>query len=221
MEDDCTICGDQLELGVLEITYCSFCGMNLHQTCLEKWETELGSQHQTVTCPLCRMEWNHPQNDHITRCPDLNAEALEVYHEFIYYHRISIGEDAFQDGDAQAKFYNLSELLLCSFELGKKLEDRKYCNAVLEAWLESMDDMDCFPSPGLVAIAYEHSNDSDPIRSVLIDIFSNISDESWFTAEKRAEYPMEFTWDLAMALLKRRGGPRRFILHKTKQLVYS
>jgi E3 ubiquitin-protein ligase ZSWIM2 len=56
-DESCCVCYEVMHDND-NLSYCKFgCGRNLHTECMERWVKHKQSNHQEVSCPLCRTDW--------------------------------------------------------------------------------------------------------------------------------------------------------------------
>jgi hypothetical protein len=152
---DCNICPEKLEQGVKELTYCTaHCGNSFHYKCMERWKDEKCAAGQTVKCPFCRHNWAVEDNViTVHRFPNLNATTLSIFTDWLYHNRIAVEDIASGVAQGQPDM----EALIKAYVLGLHLEHSTFCQAVMEAPLESAEDASIYPGPVTIANTYNNT----------------------------------------------------------------
>jgi hypothetical protein len=91
-EGECTICHDAFDPGVKELTYCaSSCGSNFHRSCMDDWRRN--GPPGPLRCPMCRSLWDQFRGEAVRRLLALDAEAFDIYRNWLYTTTISVTSD--------------------------------------------------------------------------------------------------------------------------------
>ncbi|KAF2967040.1 hypothetical protein GQX73_g6541 [Xylaria multiplex] len=80
IEGDCPICFNPFE-DTEDTVYCrATCGQNMHKECFEMWAaTKRQRTHGTVTCPMCRSEWQSDEEDMVKRIKKTGITGADGY----------------------------------------------------------------------------------------------------------------------------------------------
>ncbi|KAI8468123.1 MAG: hypothetical protein J3K34DRAFT_523179 [Monoraphidium minutum] len=57
VEGDCPVCFDSMAEGREALSWCAFCGNNIHAACCDAWARAKRAQRAAVTCCYCRADW--------------------------------------------------------------------------------------------------------------------------------------------------------------------
>jgi hypothetical protein len=136
-------------------------------------------------------------------CQDLNAQASEVYQEWIYQQHIALEEIGAPLDDRLAGKEH--KRLLRAYLLGVRIEDKLFCNAVLRALTEVFQDTDQYPSAESVSWVYGNTIQSSRVRKLLVDVYAARAGDDWFDGNDGDDYAMEFMRDLTTLLLSTRS----------------
>jgi len=194
IEDDCSICQDEVELGRQELTFCKSCGVNFHYRCIEEWKAR-AAEGEATTCPLCRQEWAQHRDFHGHLFSTINADAFETYFEWLYRSHIAVDDT----GPDSSVVWDLFDAYL----LGSRLEDWQFCSALLHAIIDFLVINDEYPDEKLVQHIYEKTSGPCPIRCFLVGLLVHLDQTDWLEEDTWAELPAEFLRDMTLALLKR------------------
>jgi hypothetical protein len=100
--------------------------------------------------------------------------------------------------------------LVEAYAAGKYLDDKKFCNAILHAMVEVIEEDDECPRASVVARAYELTTDSCRLRQFLLDMYLKLGalheedlDTLW------NELPGPLVKDLFSAFMKKKAGKER------------
>ncbi|KXS94937.1 hypothetical protein AC578_6133 [Pseudocercospora eumusae] len=133
--------------------------------------------------------------------PDDHVDTVTAYAHWLYHQEIS---DATLEWDD--KLEPDHEFLISLWLFGDKVQDDKFCDAVLCKCLDAIEDgrlgTHVFPSVDAVRLAYEGTTAASPLRQCLATIFADNCETEWLS---RA-YPEDFKHDLLEALIERRGS---------------
>jgi hypothetical protein len=149
-----------------EITFCrSGCGANIHHDCMEKWIDQKSAASEAITCPLCRRSWPNASSSQTLLYQDLNAQAFEVYQEWIYQQHIAL-EEVEAPLDHRLS-WNEHKRLFRAYILGVRIKDKLFCNAVLRALTEVFQDTDIYPCGEIISWVYSNTTKSSRVRKLL------------------------------------------------------
>jgi hypothetical protein len=131
IETECSICHDQLEPGVKELTCCSLaCGVNFHYKCLQRWKASQPDD-RNFNCPYCRQPWAEESNKiEVLRLADIKATAFSMWTKWLYYDRVSI-EDHETGSDISRPDLNSG---IHAYALGIHAKSSEFYKAVLECF---------------------------------------------------------------------------------------
>lgn len=90
---------------------------------------------------------------------------------------------------------------------GERLQDDEFCDDVLCAILLMLDKPEWCPGSNTIARAYAGTPVGSPLRKLLVDVWTEEADSSWFDEKTHNTLPGAFTIDLLKALAIRRTGP--------------
>jgi len=190
IEDDCSICHEEVRLGHKETTFCRSCGVNFHYHCIEQWKAR-AAEGEVATCPLCRQEWL----EHRTVQQFLSASCSEVtfavYVEWLYRGHIALENDE-----------SLGRIIHAYF-VGLLIEDWKFCDTLLEAYVEVCTEHESRPSGKLLTFVYANTPGPCRLRRFLVEMFMRREPTTWIEDESWSTLPPAFTRDVAMAALKK------------------
>ncbi|KAB2102387.1 hypothetical protein AG0111_0g9045 [Alternaria gaisen] len=86
--DECCVCAETLDAAVKDISFCTKCGQNIHEVCIEAWKrssTTSVNKDSAPTCPMCRASWkNDPLLNLLDIKFDLDPEAVQIYLDWLY-----------------------------------------------------------------------------------------------------------------------------------------
>jgi hypothetical protein len=190
IEGDCAICQRSLELGIEELTFCKNCGNNLHSECTNDWKTTETRTKESATCPFCTKVWSFSWRDrvHTLTLNDVDPEGFKVYIEWIYKERI-LYDTGSQAEDGREGIVNFRPLVH-AYHIGDRLEDQKFQDAILKAFMEIMEVHDCRPSLGIVYLAYKLSkNRFCKLRRLFIEICAIPGGSNRLQREGSGEFP--------------------------------
>lgn len=206
IEGDCPICHEELQPRVKEVVFCtSTCGGNIHADCLTQW------LRKKLECPLCRTTWVK----HTTRIypyPDLDESSFAIYCEWVYSSHVAVGNALDGDEIESSNHYQL----VSAYLLGIRLEDRKFCTAILDSFLELDIDNGSYPGSGAVQAAYKNTEGPCVLRHFLVDLYVAADDGDWFEEQNWEDYPAEFMKDLTIALFRERRQTQGWKLTEMK-----
>lgn len=115
IEGDCGICLEVLMSHGKILTWCTKCGNNVHQECLEKWAK------QKMTCPMCRAPWVPRDIFETMSFRDFEQTGFDVYVQWLYTDSIpEYGEDSVER----------CKRLLQAHSLGDAISDPAFINTV-------------------------------------------------------------------------------------------
>lgn len=93
--------------------------------------------------------------------------------------------------------------------LGLKLKSRKFCRDVIQGLVELSKEMDEYPGPASIRLAYNETPKGSLLRQVLVQLWADTADAAWLENDETDEYPAEFLKDLTTALLRKYRGKQK------------
>ncbi|EMD97393.1 hypothetical protein COCC4DRAFT_148177 [Bipolaris maydis ATCC 48331] len=86
--DECCICTDTLDPIVKDISFCTNCGQNFHESCMETWKNYRRTprrKNSPANCPTCRASWKTDSPlSNLNVETELDAEAVQIYMDWVY-----------------------------------------------------------------------------------------------------------------------------------------
>jgi hypothetical protein len=181
IEGECAICHEDLSSRTKLITWCKECGQNLHQACMQQW------MEKNKICPMCRAPWVKTPLLQNVVLGELNAEAFDVYVQWLYSHSIPAYE---ADGDINARCVRL----IRAHVLSDNLQDTLFQQAVRRELIDEAQHLDAT----IIAFAYKHTSGPCPLRRLLVDLYALQGNNDWFLDNS---LPRIILTDLAQSLL--------------------
>jgi hypothetical protein len=126
---------------------------------MQNWKLQ---SPKPLKCPHCRQKWDGGFHQH--SLPDVDDSSFEMYIEWLYHARIRTSPP-----DEGGCF----DELIQAYEMGILFEDRDFCNAILHAIVEIIEEDDDYPTPADVAMAYAFPDDED-LRELLVDVYMRL-----------------------------------------------
>lgn len=193
-----------MRVGSGEITYCQICGENLHYDCMKKWETQQNPDADSdteATCTLCRADWASTPDNRPLPCPVLNPESFSVYFEWLYTHKISLGEY----GEKEA--VSIYKTLITTWAFGRMIGDQKFLKAIFQSFLNVTEDTHLLLGPANLKLLYADATVGCAHKKFVVQVYARRAEKHWF---RERRYPVAFMKDLSDALFERRGERRSF-----------
>lgn len=94
-----------------------------------------------------------------------------------------------------------------TYDLGTQIGSPKFCDAVLQGYLEVAMKANNYPTIDSIEYAYAHTKKTSPLQSFLVNIYVEIGGYRWIDMDKE-RFEVEFPTELASALdrkLRSRG----------------
>ncbi|EMD68786.1 hypothetical protein COCSADRAFT_178545 [Bipolaris sorokiniana ND90Pr] len=92
--DERCICTDTLDPVVKDISFCTNCGQNFHESCMETWgnyRRTARRRNSPANCPTYRASWKTDSPlSNMNVETELDAEALQIYMDWVYTSRLEI-----------------------------------------------------------------------------------------------------------------------------------
>lgn len=131
--------------------------------------------------------------------PDVNDYSFEMYVEWLYHARILATPAG--EGDCYLE-------LIDAYAVGMRFENEDFCNAILHAIVEVIEDDDDYPSEEAVRMAYDKTNGHCGLRDLLVSVYMKLCpgqedlefDDLW------EDLPTLFLRDLFMAFMESAPG---------------
>ncbi|KAJ4987315.1 SWIM zinc finger protein [Stagonosporopsis vannaccii] len=179
--DACSICFEDQDPGIHDITFWSTCGQNFHETCIDEW-SETGS-----TCPMCKAMWSkEPPLSYIVIDQELDGNAMQVYLDWLYSGEVRIDAPINRETDT------FSLLMLKCWELSTAFEDDMFWYAIIRIFFAETEAR--FRSRS-IKFAFEDRNDSE-MRRFVVEVVATRLDVEWFK-KKSGKWPKAFVQELA------------------------
>ena len=96
--------------------------------------------------------------------------------------------------------------------MGLKLKSKKFCRDVIHGLVEVSKDIDEYPGPDSIRLAYDKTAKGSSLRLVLVQLWADTADAAWIEDDETDEYPAEFLKDLTIALLRKYRGKQKWDL---------
>jgi hypothetical protein len=189
--DICCICHDDLDPTTKDIAYCVTCGKNIHELCIKDWKRKSDQQpgdRPPPTCPMCRATWkNEPLLKHLTLDDDLDAQAVQMYLDWLYSTDLRVPSSVSRDSDA----FNVA-LLEC-WAVAGAVDDHAFKTVVIktyftEAGVQFWDES--------INWAFEDGYGNEEICRFVIDVFMTYMEPGWFRDESKG-WPDGFVREVA------------------------
>ncbi|KAK4495655.1 hypothetical protein PRZ48_012923 [Zasmidium cellare] len=151
--------------------------------------------------------WKEAQSREIT-LPSDSAEVVSCYVDWCYSKQIAsthlFSEQSLRDLDEE------DALLADLYVFGEKVQDDRFCNAVMTAMAELMDQefvtdgvlASRSPGPSTVKTIYDGTPTDSPARRFLVDQYVAYGSQEWFDGNDEYLQCPEFLRDLALAQLR-------------------
>lgn len=197
IEGDCSICHEVLGPKKKEPTYCSeSCGNNFHMACIEDWH-EYAASDRALKCPMCRQNWAHADTwGGNYDLPEINADAFDIYTEWLYKSSISKGFDP----NALMRAYLFGEYNVC---------DPDFCHDVLCAIIATFVQMKTSVHVPFITRVYDSTNIGSPLRALMVGLYMQLPRDILVLAMKRHRtiFDSDFLADVVMALALKGTDP--------------
>jgi hypothetical protein len=145
-----------------------------------------------MKCPHCRQKWDHTlKTTH--SLPDVDSFSFEMYTEWLYHARIRTSPPC--EGDC-------FDELIQAYEMGILFENQDFCNAILHAIVEVIEEDDKYPTPENVALAYGFPDDED-LRELLVDVYMRLFRKKEEIYHAWDILPEPFLQDVFQALMEK------------------
>ncbi|GIZ49937.1 hypothetical protein CKM354_001295300 [Cercospora kikuchii] len=171
-------------------------------------ESQRWTIHEKLLCKdsaffraATKEEWT-PREDGIIAMPDDDPHAFEIYVQWLYGGKLLV-----QARDMDPKKSRELRLLVESFILGEKLQDRVFQHATIDSLIACVNDYDqegtvYFPA-GHADRVYEATPENSPLRSLIVDMFVYHGHSAWVGSNANTC----FLRDVARKVLDIRGRP--------------
>ncbi|KAH7085333.1 hypothetical protein BKA63DRAFT_559969 [Paraphoma chrysanthemicola] len=192
VEGECTICHEDLDPKKDDITFCTSCGQNVHEKCMEQWNQ---ARAGTTTCPLCRRIWREDREDLIVLDEPLDSDAVQLYIDWLYTGCLQYQESSIESDED----FNL--MLLKAWTVSVILKDTKFRYALIAEYVHAVVN-ESHPGFWLASVKYAFEENSSPsMRSFVADAFLANMEPDWFHNESH-EFPTSFTHYLCRSILQ-------------------
>ncbi|RMZ70247.1 E3 ubiquitin- ligase Zswim2 [Pyrenophora seminiperda CCB06] len=193
--DNCCVCAEVMDPTTKDISFCSKCGQNIHEACIEAWKRSCGhTLHKEIpgTCPLCRTSWkNDPLLKRMTVEKELDAEAVQAYLDWLYTSCLPIAPSLSRKTDE----FNLVMLKL--WAVANAVEDETFKSIVMTTYFK--DAKVSFGAESVKWAFVERKSDAQ-IREFVLDVSLVYITPGWFTKQGK-DWPDEFLRALADAAM--------------------
>jgi hypothetical protein len=185
--EDCCVCQEDLDAKTKDITYCGTCGQNLHERCIEQWK-QSSDKDKSPSCPMCRADWkNEPLLKNVSIDEQLDAEAVQMYLDWLYSGNLHIPSIISRRTDA----FNL--MLLKCWAVASAVDDESFERTVMfiffkEAKAQFWDES--------VHWAFVEGGANEEICAFIIEVYMAHMEKGWFT-KKGPKWPSDFVMALA------------------------
>ncbi|RLM00041.1 hypothetical protein CFD26_108239 [Aspergillus turcosus] len=151
-------------------------------------------------------DWKESQQRTI-HLPDDDSEIFAVYVHWLYCGTLPVFSDE-PGAPARAEYLALVK----AYVLGDKMLDFRFQNTAIDGIVEKSQsvakDGNCwYPNGELIKYAFENTNESAPIRELLVDMYVNWAHAKWIRKWAHC-LPQPFLLELAFRLLDRRERPK-------------
>jgi hypothetical protein len=168
-------------------------------------------------------DWKESQQRTI-HLPDDEPEIFALYVHWLYYGTLPVFCD--ESGlPGNSEYLNLVK----AYVLGDKILDSRYQDAAIDAIVEkcqskAQDGANWFPVGEVIRYAFDNTNESAPIRELLVDMYAIHGYRAWLEDwAEPASLPQPFLFKLASTLLDWRHGakltfqPSRYHAHRSDE----
>lgn len=145
--------------------------------------------------------WKEAQ-DRTVSLPDDDPEIFALYVHWLYYGTLPVCcDEPGLPGNAEYL------ALVKAYILGDKILDYSFQNAAIEAMVEkshstAQDGKRWYPVGEVIEFAYDHTNPSDLLRELLVDMYASYGKSGWLDEWGEQEnVPQSFLLKLASRLL--------------------
>ncbi|EED24537.1 conserved hypothetical protein [Talaromyces stipitatus ATCC 10500] len=136
--------------------------------------------------------------------PDDEPEIFGLYHHWLYYGTLPVFCD-----DVNVEYVNLID----AYTLGDKLLDTRFQDTAIDAIIErsiskGSDGKMWYPGQGVIEHAYNNTNESALVRTLLVDMYVSAGHGAWLRDCGTTDFPQSFLFELAAKSMDQRGGSR-------------
>lgn len=171
-----------------EITFCTKCGQNFHEACINQWAENRQQTERQPTCPMCRGEWNsNPSITHLQLQETLEADAVQTYLTWLYSSTVRISPSISRTDDT------FNTALLQCWAVSTAVDDTFFRDAVVHTFFAEAQAHFWSTS---IQFAFEERRGSDEMRCFVADVFLTRTHDGWFESES-ARWPGAFVRALA------------------------
>jgi hypothetical protein len=206
---ECAVCHEPIEVGAEELTHCAqSCGTNFHHDCIMRWKAEKRGQASNQ-CPMCRSNWvveDDVIKTHVFK--KLDAPCYSIYQEWLYRGHICVPDD---DPSGVMQIVSLTRAYL----FGAHISDNRFCVAVLEASLETYEELRQYPGPAAVTKGYRYTVAGSPWRRFIVRLYMHYAKSKWL--ENETIYPQEFLKDLLVAKMEKEKPESQWTVEEAKK----
>jgi hypothetical protein len=153
-------------------------------------------------------DWKESQQRTI-HLPDDEPEIFALYVHWLYYGTLPVFCD--EPGlPGNSEYLNLVK----AYVLGDKILDSRYQDEAIDAIVEkcqskAQDGANWFPVGEVIRYAFDNTNESAPIRELLVDMYAIHGKRIWLQDwAEPANVPQPFLFKLATTLLDWRNGAK-------------
>ncbi|EUC43690.1 hypothetical protein COCMIDRAFT_27888 [Bipolaris oryzae ATCC 44560] len=134
--DECCICTDVLDPVVKDISFCTDCGQNFHESCIENWKNYRSTarrRNSPANCPMCRASWKTDSPlSNLDVETELDVEAVQIYLDWVYTSELMIPAIS-----PESEAYKLIKLNLMA--VGDAFKDRRFKSQVRDLFFVQQD----------------------------------------------------------------------------------
>lgn len=174
--DQCCICTDTLDPVIKDISFCTECGENFHESCMETWKNYRRTarrKNSPANCPMCRVSWKTDSPlSNLDVETKIDAEAVQIYMDWVYASTFEIPAVILKRTDP----FNL--ILLKLWAVANAFKDALFKLEVTHAVFDKSNALFGVES---VDWAFMEQNCCDEIRKLVIDVVLAHHDESCFS----------------------------------------
>ncbi|KAF1928939.1 uncharacterized protein M421DRAFT_92059 [Didymella exigua CBS 183.55] len=194
---DCSICFDDLNAVVQEISFCDTCGQNFHEDCTKKWTADRIRTYQQATCPMCCGAWANKSLSDLERLridQELDGQAVQSYLDWLYSRTVRIDVSISRTGDA----FNLA-LLRC-WKVSSAVQDTTFRDAIIATFFTEAKTH--FWNESIEFAFGDKEKLAADMRNFVVEVFMTRMESGWFEGQSD-EWPKAFVKALADKSLER------------------
>ncbi|EOA89820.1 hypothetical protein ACJQWK_02758 [Exserohilum turcicum] len=201
--DECCICTEPFNPTLQDLTFCTHCGQNMHEHCIDAWERVPRNVVSGSKCPMCRARWKSPRHLSCVNIEtELDVEAVQSYLDCMYTGTLKEVSASIPRNSDQ-----FSLVMLKRWAVASALEDAAFKAQVLTALFANGRVVIGIES---VKWAFVERKCSDEIREFMVDVSLTGIESGWFK-EMGKRFPEAFVSQSADGAVRkwRNGNNRR------------